>query len=102
MKALSPRSTLRLLNPIDLALFLAMNMHAADYKMVFDFQTATNTAAWQIVNDDVMGGVSQIPISRRGHFNWKWRGSRHRRPQAAEQRAAQDRRESRRWRRRRL
>jgi hypothetical protein len=36
---------------------LAMNTHAAD-KIVFDFQTATNTAAWQVVNDDVMGGVS--------------------------------------------
>jgi len=50
---------LRLLNPIAFALSLAMNLHAADYKVVFDYQTATNTAAWQIVNDDVMGGVSQ-------------------------------------------
>jgi hypothetical protein len=25
---------------------------------MFDFQTSTNTPAWQIVNDDVMGGVS--------------------------------------------
>jgi monofunctional biosynthetic peptidoglycan transglycosylase len=55
----STRFTLRLLNPTAFALLLAMNMHAADYKMVFDFQTATNTAAWQIVNDDVMGGVSR-------------------------------------------
>ena len=35
-----------------------MNTHAAADKFVFDFQTATNTAAWQVVNDDVMGGVS--------------------------------------------
>ena len=59
MKALSPRSALRLLNPTAFALLLAMNMHAAADKIVFDFQTATNTAAWQIVNDDVMGGVSR-------------------------------------------
>ena len=58
MKAFSPRSALRLLNPIAFALLLAMNMHAAD-RTVFDFQTATNTAAWQVVNDDVMGGMSQ-------------------------------------------
>jgi NADH dehydrogenase [ubiquinone] 1 alpha subcomplex assembly factor 1 len=50
---------LRLLNPITFALLLAMNMHAIDHKIVFDFQAATNTAAWQIVNDDVMGGVSR-------------------------------------------
>jgi monofunctional biosynthetic peptidoglycan transglycosylase len=25
---------------------------------LFDFQAATNTATWQVVNDDVMGGVS--------------------------------------------
>ena len=36
-----------------------MNMHAAADRTIFDFQTATNTAAWQIVNDDVMGGVSR-------------------------------------------
>jgi NADH dehydrogenase [ubiquinone] 1 alpha subcomplex assembly factor 1 len=59
MKALSLRSTLRLLNPIAFALILAVNMHAVDHKTIFDFQTATNTAAWQIVNDDVMGGVSR-------------------------------------------
>ncbi len=38
-------------------LLYAMNTHAAD-KIIFDFQTATNSAAWQTVNDDVMGGVS--------------------------------------------
>ena len=41
-----------------LLLLLAMNTHAAADKILFDFQTATNTAAWQVVNDDVMGGVS--------------------------------------------
>ena len=39
-------------------LLLAMNTHAAADKILFDFQTVTNTAAWQVVNDDVMGGVS--------------------------------------------
>jgi len=34
-----------------------MNTNAAD-KIIFDFQTVTNPAAWQVVNDDVMGGVS--------------------------------------------
>ncbi len=58
MKAPSARSALRLLNPTILALLLAMNMHAAD-KTLFDFQTATHTAAWEVVNDDVMGGVSR-------------------------------------------
>lgn len=38
-------------------LVLAMKSLAAE-KTLFDFQTTTNTAAWQIVNDDVMGGVS--------------------------------------------
>ena len=36
-----------------------MNTYAAADKILFDFQTTTNTAAWQIVNDDVMGGVSR-------------------------------------------
>ena len=35
-----------------------MNTHSASEKILFDFQAATNSAAWQIVNDDVMGGVS--------------------------------------------
>ena len=38
-------------------LVLTMNTHAAE-KTLFDFTTATNSTAWQIVNDDVMGGVS--------------------------------------------
>ena len=47
----------RLLLPILVALLLTMNTHAAD-KFIFDFHTVTNPAAWQIVNDNVMGGVS--------------------------------------------
>ena len=31
---------------------------AAANKTVYDFHTVTNAAAWQVVNDDVMGGVS--------------------------------------------
>ena len=34
-----------------------MNAHSAPEKTVFDFRSAT-PAAWQLVNDDVMGGVS--------------------------------------------
>ena len=58
MKELVQRVPHRLLIPAALALLLAMNSHAATYRTVYDFQTATNTAAWQVVNDDVMGGVS--------------------------------------------
>jgi len=39
-------------------LAIAMNTHAASDKTLFDFTTTTNSPAWQIVNDDVMGGVS--------------------------------------------
>jgi NADH dehydrogenase [ubiquinone] 1 alpha subcomplex assembly factor 1 len=39
-----------------------MNTHAAADRILFDFQTATNAAAWQVVNDDVMGGVSTSSI----------------------------------------
>lgn len=35
-----------------------MNADAASKKMIFDFQAATNSTKWQVVNDDVMGGVS--------------------------------------------
>jgi len=41
-----------------MCLAISMNTHGAADKIVFNFQTATNTAAWQVVNDDVMGGVS--------------------------------------------
>jgi NADH dehydrogenase [ubiquinone] 1 alpha subcomplex assembly factor 1 len=45
--------------PIALALLLAMNTYAAADKILFDFRTSTNTDAWEVVNDDVMGGVSR-------------------------------------------
>ena len=35
-----------------------MNLHSSVGKIVFDFSTASHAAGWQIVNDDVMGGVS--------------------------------------------
>ena len=35
-----------------------MNADAASEKMIFDFQGRTNSTKWQVVNDDVMGGVS--------------------------------------------
>jgi len=38
-------------------LAITMNADAASEKILFDFPAATNSAAWQIVNDDVMGGV---------------------------------------------
>lgn len=59
MKALFPRVAPQLLIPTALALLLAMNTPAAADRILFDFQTATNAAAWQVVNDDVMGGVSR-------------------------------------------
>ena len=39
-------------------LAIPMNADAASEKILFDFQTATHYPAWQIVNDDVMGGLS--------------------------------------------
>ena len=39
-------------------LTLTMNADTASDKILFDFTTTTNLPAWQIVNDDVMGGVS--------------------------------------------
>ena len=35
-----------------------MNTHAATEKLLLNFQVATNQPVWQVVNDDVMGGVS--------------------------------------------
>jgi hypothetical protein len=58
MKTLRPWATHRHLTATAFALLFVMNTHAAADKTLFDFQTATNTAAWQIANDDVMGGVS--------------------------------------------
>ena len=39
-------------------LAITMNADASSEKILFDFQTATHYPAWQIVNDDVMGGLS--------------------------------------------
>lgn len=36
----------------------AMNAQTYPELTLYDFSTTTNTAAWQIVNDDVMGGLS--------------------------------------------
>ena len=58
MRTLLPCTTHRRLIPTAFALLFVMNMYAAAEKTLFDFQTTTNTAAWQVVNDDVMGGVS--------------------------------------------
>jgi monofunctional biosynthetic peptidoglycan transglycosylase len=55
----SPLTPLRCAGAIALACFgFTMNTHSASEKILFDFQAATNSAAWQVVNDDVMGGVS--------------------------------------------
>jgi NADH dehydrogenase [ubiquinone] 1 alpha subcomplex assembly factor 1 len=62
MKTLLPSATHRLLIPTILALLFVMNTNAAADKILFDFQTATNTDAWQVVNDDVMGGMSTSSI----------------------------------------
>jgi hypothetical protein len=37
---------------------LTMNTTSAAERTLFDFTTATNVPGWQVVNDDVMGGVS--------------------------------------------
>ena len=39
-------------------LAITMNADAASEKVLFDFLGGTNSPVWQIVNDDVMGGVS--------------------------------------------
>jgi hypothetical protein len=39
-------------------LAITMKTDAASDRILFDFQTATNHPAWQIVNDNVMGGAS--------------------------------------------
>jgi hypothetical protein len=37
---------------------LTMDAETRPEKMLFDFTTSTDSSPWQIVNDDVMGGVS--------------------------------------------
>ena len=46
-----------------ICLALTMDARAASDKTLFDFSAATNAVAWQIVNDDVMGGVSASTFS---------------------------------------
>ena len=58
MKTLVRRAARRFLVPAGLSLLFAMNIQAATDKIVYDFQNTTNTTAWQVVNDDVMGGIS--------------------------------------------
>ena len=40
------------------SLVITMKADTATNKTIFDFQAATNSPAWEVVNDDVMGGVS--------------------------------------------
>jgi Complex I intermediate-associated protein 30 (CIA30) len=40
------------------SLVITMKADTATNKTLFDFQAATNSPAWEVVNDDVMGGVS--------------------------------------------
>jgi hypothetical protein len=35
-----------------------MNTASAAQRTLFDFTTATNVPGWQVVNDDVLGGIS--------------------------------------------
>ncbi len=58
MKTRSARSSSGLAT-LSLVLLLAMNTPAFADKTLSDFSASTNTAAWQIVNDDVMGGISR-------------------------------------------
>jgi monofunctional biosynthetic peptidoglycan transglycosylase len=44
-------------------LALSVNADSASAKTLFDFASATNAPTWQVVNDDVMGGVSSSRFS---------------------------------------
>jgi monofunctional biosynthetic peptidoglycan transglycosylase len=44
---------------IEILTVITMITHPASQKILFDFQVPPNSPAWQIVNDDVMGGVSK-------------------------------------------
>ena len=58
---MTPTSTnfARLITALALtSLTLTMKAETATNKTLVDFQTATNSPAWEVVNDDVMGGVS--------------------------------------------
>jgi len=58
IKSLLHGAAHRLPIPTAFAPLFVMNTSAAAEKTLFDFHTATDTTAWQVVNDDVMGGVS--------------------------------------------
>ena len=47
-----------------MCLALTMNADAVSEKLLFDFQATTNSPTWQVVNDDVMGGVSTSQFQR--------------------------------------
>jgi monofunctional biosynthetic peptidoglycan transglycosylase len=51
------KTLLPVLKSLLLLACVAMNAHSATDKTIYDFQSAANSA-WQIVNDEVMGGVS--------------------------------------------
>ena len=54
-----PSTSLRQITTLALTcLTLTMKADTSSDKILFDFTTTTNSPAWQIVNDDVMGGVS--------------------------------------------
>ena len=54
-----PSTSLRQITTLALTcLTLTMNADTSSDKILFDFTTATNPPAWQVVNDNVMGGVS--------------------------------------------
>ena len=54
-----PTNFVRLIPALALtALAITMKADTATNRTLFDFQAASNSAAWQVVNDDVMGGVS--------------------------------------------
>lgn len=50
-------------------LAFAAKADTAPNKMLFDFSATTNSSAWEIVNDDVMGGVStsQFKVTTNGY-----------------------------------
>jgi hypothetical protein len=55
-------------SPLLACLAITMNADATSEKILFDFQTATSYPAWEIVNDEVMGGLSssQFQVSTNG------------------------------------
>ncbi len=56
---LIPTNLARLITALALtSLAITMKADTASNKTLFDFEAATNSPAWQVVNDDVMGGVS--------------------------------------------